>query len=233
MSGADASDAEVLALLRREPERVGVLYDRYARRLLTSALAAAVVIIGASAAASGWLIGAPAPPSVKADFGTYAPQLGFHPDPGSAVLVAQDGSDQLYATTNSEGSYCLVASTPWKQPGSNSDGGTCISKEIAETPIVAGFVAGTENVQVFAGRVSVSGAASISFPLPDGSTRTVPLGTSGFFLTSINGKACQSSDWSPQIAALSSDGTVVAASTITLERVEGDGGACVLPGVHS
>jgi hypothetical protein len=61
--------------------------------------------------------------------------------------------------------------------------------------------------------------------------RTVSLGTSGFFLTSIDGASGQNSDWSPQIQALSSDGTVVAASTITLEQLEGNGGACVLPGL--
>ena len=201
--------------------------------LLTSALTAAGIIVGGAIAATGWLVGSPAPPSVKSDFGSYAPQLGFHPDPGTAVLVAQEGSDQLFATTNSEGSYCVVASTAWKRPGTNPDGGTCISKEMADKPIVAGFVAGTANVHVFAGRVSVSGVASIKLPLPDGSTRTIPLGTSGFFLTSIEGQPCQSSDWSPQIEALSEAGTVVAASTITLETEEGNGAACVLPGPHS
>lgn len=196
-----------------------------------AAAAAGLAAIGTAAAANGWLIGSPAPPSVQSDFGTFAPQLGFHPDPGSAVLVAQAGDDQLYATTNNEGSYCVIASTPWKRPDTNPDGGTCISKATAHNPIVAGLVAGTANVEVLAGRVSVDHAASISLPLPDGSTRTAPLGTSGFFLTTIEGTPCQSGNWSPQIEALSSDGTRVAASTITLETEENT--ACVMAGPHS
>lgn len=225
------------ALQRRRAHLLSELDRPRPRRrrlvLLTGAFAAAAIIAGVATAASGWLTGSPAPPSVQSDFGTYSPQLGFHPDPGSAVLVAQKGDDQLYATTNTEGSYCLIASTPWKRPDSNPDGGTCISKAMADNPIVAGLVAGTTTVEILAGRVSVDGAASISLPLPDGSTQTVSLGASGFFLTEVDGKPCQNGDWSPQIKALASDGTSVAASTITLETEQDNGDACVMPGPHS
>ena len=189
------------------------------RAVLTAGVVAttAVLAAGAYAAATDWLVGSPAPPSVRADFGTYTPQLGFHPDPGNAVLVAQEGDDQLYATTDREGTYCLVASTPWKRPQTSPDGGLCILEQAADKPIVAGLVAASADEQVLAGRVSVKEAVSVRFPLPDGSLRTVPLGTSGFFLTSIEGKPCESKDWSPQIEALSAEGTPVAASTISLE----------------
>jgi len=50
---------------------------------------------------------------------------------------------------------------------------------------------------------------------------------------SIKGQPCQISDWSPRIEALSKTGTVVAASTITLEYKTGNGAGCVLPGPHS
>ncbi|HEY7421052.1 MAG TPA: hypothetical protein VH541_03500 [Gaiellaceae bacterium] len=213
-------------LARRVVLTVGVL-------VATAALAA-----GAYAAATDWLTGSPAPPSVRADFGSYTPQLGFHPDPGNAVLVAQEGNDQLYATTNAEGSYCIVASTPWKRPQTSPDGGTCIPKRWSDEPIVAGFVAGSATAQVLAGRISVKGATSVRLSLPDGSMRTVPLGTSGFFLTSVGGKPCQSKEWSPQIEALARDGTAVAASTIALEEEVASHGkrvgfACWLAGLHS
>jgi hypothetical protein len=74
----------------------------------------------------------------KISFGVseyVTPACSGHANPGSAVLVARTGADQLYATTNSEGSYCLVVSTPWKQPQTD-DGGTCVSNQIAESPIV-------------------------------------------------------------------------------------------------
>lgn len=186
--------------------------------LALGALAAAAILAGgAYAAATDWLRGSPAPPSVRADFGTYTPQLGFHPDPGKAVLVAQNGADQLYATTDAEGTYCVVASTPWKRPQTNPDGGTCVLERMARQPIVAGLVAGAENVVVLAGRVSVQNATAVRLALPDGSLRTIPLGTSGFFLTSIDGRPCQNKNWSPRFEALSKDGTPVAASTIPLE----------------
>ena len=75
------------------------------RRLVAAAVVALVAIIALTGVATGgvgWLTGTPAPHSVIADFGTYTPQLGFHPDPGSAVLVASDGDSHLYATTNAE-----------------------------------------------------------------------------------------------------------------------------------
>jgi hypothetical protein len=79
----------------------------------------------------------------------------------------------------------------------------------------------------------------VRLPLPDGSTRTIPLGTSGFFLTSVDGKPCETQDWSPRIEALSAAGTSVAASTIALEQevARGHGRsvgfACWLAGLHS
>lgn len=186
--------------------------------LLTSALAVAGVIVGTAIAATGWLVGSPAPQSVVADFGTYTPQLGFHPDPGSAVLVASDGDSHLYATTNAENTYCIAVSTPWRNLGREPDGGTCVLKAFAEQPIVAGLPSGTADILVLAGRVSVAGAVSVRVTLPDGSSRTIPLGTSGFFISNVQGKPCQYGDWSPQFVALDAAGKSIAASTISLER---------------
>jgi hypothetical protein len=97
------------------------------RRIAVLAIVTLLIVIGtAVASTTSWLTGSPAPQSVVSDFGTYTPQLGFNPEPGRAVLVAEDGDISLYATTNKQGTYCLVASAPWKRPEKLADGGTCI-----------------------------------------------------------------------------------------------------------
>ena len=94
--------------------------------LLTSALTAARIIgSGTAIATTGWLVGSPAPPNVKSDFGGFAPQLGFNPRPGRAVLVARDGAYKLYATTNKQGGFCTSLVTPGSQPGPHGEGGDC------------------------------------------------------------------------------------------------------------
>lgn len=87
--------------LRAAAERQMISPRRRRRLLFPAGLAfAAIAITGAALAASGWLTGQPAPSSVASDFSGYTPQLGFQPDPGNSVLVAQDGDSSLYATTN-------------------------------------------------------------------------------------------------------------------------------------
>jgi hypothetical protein len=218
--------ADPIAAFRSELRGAAIRQRRSSRRRLVAvavvALVAIIALTGVATGGVGWLTGTPAPHSVIADFGTYTPQLGFHPDPGSAVLVASDGDSHLYATTNAEDSYCIAVSTPWRNLGQEPDGGTCVSKATAEKPIVAGLPSGTADTVVLAGRVAVAGAVSVSVQLRDGTTRTIPLGTSGFFISNIQGKPCQHGDqygdWSPQFVALNSAGKPVAASTIPLEH---------------
>lgn len=190
------------------------------RRLLLAAAAAAVALVGVTGVATGavgWLIGSPAPSSVIADFGTYSPELGFHVQPGKAVQVASDGPDALYATPTAEGSYCIVLSTPRSRPPESMGGGYCIGKSTADQPIVAGLFPAGPDLLLLLGRISVSGATSAEVELPDGTTRTIPLQSSGFFLSAIESKACQNGAWSPQLLALNAEGKTVAASTIPLE----------------
>ena len=117
----DARTQHLVAEITRtnEPAR-GVAFSRFIgsrRRVAVIALALGLLVIGTAVAeTTDWLTGAPAPESVVFDFGTYAPQLGFNPEPGRAVEVAVDGDTILYATTNKRGSYCLIASAPWKRP---------------------------------------------------------------------------------------------------------------------
>lgn len=215
--------ADPIATFRAELHSAALRQRRsvHRRRLLMASAAAAIAVIaltGVATGAVGWLTGTPAPQPVVADFGTYSPQLGFHPNPGSAVLVASDGDSHLYATTNAQGSYCVAETTPWAHLAQAPDGGYCIGKQTAEQPIVAGVAAGGPDTLLLEGRIAVAGAVAVRVALPDGVLRTIPLGTSGFFISNIKAKPCQSGDWTSQIVALNAAGTAVAASTITLEK---------------
>jgi hypothetical protein len=195
------------------------------RRVAVAALAVGLLVIGtAVAATTGWLTGTPAPASVIADFGTYTPQVGYHPDPGSSVLVAESGGLQLYATTNAEGSYCVVASAPWKRPNENPDGGFCVPEKTAAQQIVAGIVGGSPEASdgnltlLVGGRISSTGARTVRFTLPDGSDRSVKLGSSGFFVTGVEARLCQQADWTTKLVAFDEAGRQLAQSTLTLEQ---------------
>lgn len=187
-------------------------------------LALSGVIAALAIAGTGWLTGAPASPAVVTDFQNYTPQLGFHPDPGKAVLVAEDGQVKLYATTDREGTYCLDVVAPWK-PATVLDGGTCVPKPIAAGPFIAGPVgAGPVTEQgmtvVVAGRIDDPRARSVEFRGPDGKPVTRPVESSGFFLAALTTSApCANGDWSSTFTALDSDGSAVAQTPVlSLEK---------------
>lgn len=211
---------------------------------------AAIVVTSAALAANNWLTGNPAPRSVVSDFAGYAPQLGFNPAPGRAVLVAQDRGSYLYATTNSQGTYCIVASAPWKRPNNLPDGGTCIPQKTAAQTIVAGFVGASRTTPdtlegrttvLIAGRIDERGTTRVAFTTPTGETITRPVGTSGFFLASLPvHHLCGDGDWTPTFIALNAEGQQLARSTFMIERQlthKGTGGvgsiACQFPGLTS
>ncbi len=148
--------------------------------LLTSALTVAGGIVGAALAASGWLIGSPAPANVKADFGSYAPQLGFNPRPGRAVLVARDGAYKLYATTNKQGGYCILLVTPGYHPGPHGEGGDCAGPD--HHFVEATAHPGPSGRLFLFGRTTARKAAVVRFTTPNGSTGTAHVGSSGFFI---------------------------------------------------
>ena len=193
-------------------------------------LAALVIVVGllgiatAVAATTSWLTGSPAPDSVVSDFGSYAPQLGFNPEPGNAVLVAEDSDISLYATTNKHGSYCLVASAPWKRPDKLSDGGTCIPPAQVAAPLIAGLVGlssvrgSDEQTYLIAGRTTDPEAMSIRFTNSNGDPITRAIGSSGFFIAAVRttGSACTNGDWNSVFSVLGADGNERSTATITL-----------------
>lgn len=193
--------------------------------LASSVLALGAVIVGTAIAATGWLVGSPAAPSVKSDFGSYAPQLGFNPQPGKAVLVASNGEYQLYATTNKQGGICTLVSAPWKRPGPQGEGGDCSSRQQASIDFAMG-IGGVANLPdggttlVIDGRTREANAVSIRFATPDQNTVTVPVGSSGFFIVGMTTQAswCQLTRWNPQVAILDSSGHQLATGTGTIGR---------------
>jgi hypothetical protein len=167
---------------------------RHRIALVTSVLAVAAIIVGTAIAATGWLVGSPAPKNIKSDFGSYAPQLGFNPEPGKAVLVASDGPYKMYVTPDKQGGYCTLIATPHYHPGPNGSGGDCGTRQQAAVPFLAGPYGpgvpmrnGSVRV-VVAGRTRNKAAARVRFTTPDGKTATAPIGTSGFFITDITSK---------------------------------------------
>jgi len=180
---------------------------------------------------SSWLTGSPAPESVVSDFGSYAPQLGFDPEPGRAVLVAQDGDVILYATINKQGTYCLVASTPWKRPDKLPDGGTCISRAYAAAPLIAGLVGASSSadgtqIYVIAGRTTDAAARTIRFSDPTGAPIERAIGSSGFFVATVetDEPACESGDWRPAFDVIGANGDERENVTITLGSATVPGG---------
>jgi hypothetical protein len=194
--------------------------------LLTSALAAAGIVVGAAIAAHGWLVGSPAPPNVKADFGSYAPQLGFNPHPGRAVLVARDGAYKLYATTNKQGGYCTLIVTPQYHPGPHGEGGDCAGPDhhfLRANAVPTGSLSTGKLLLI--GHTNARGAGAIGFTTPDGSTETARLGSSGFFLvhtdvpTSIICRAAIQPAvwWKPTLTVLDRSGHRLGTATETFK----------------
>jgi hypothetical protein len=230
---ADAARKEhLLAELSREQPGFWFLRFLSRRRGAVLVLAGALVVMGTAASATvTWLTGRPAPPAVARDFGTYAPQLGFHPQPGHAVLVAEDSDISLYATTNDEGSYCLIVSAPWKRPATLPDGGTCIPRAQAAAPLIAGLVGASSppgeerSTYLIAGRTDTPRAHTIRFTDRNGEPIARQLGSSGFFVASVHvaESACTSGDWRPTFIVLGANGEELTRATITLSRSLGRG----------
>lgn len=193
--------------------------------LLTSALAAAGVIVGAAIAAGGWLVGSPAPPDVKADFGSYAPQLGFNPRPGRAALVARDGAYKLYAATNKQGGYCILLVTPGYHAGPHGEGGDCAGPDHRFLVATAHPGPGTAGKLYLFGRTTAHNAAAVRFTTPNGSTRTADVGSSGFFIARTdvpNSIVCRAAIqpavwWKPTLTVLDRHGRQLGRSTETFK----------------
>jgi hypothetical protein len=221
--GSDASWADALARADRPRRR------RWTLRVSVAVVALVVVVTaGFAVAARSWLIGEPAPAPVVQDFRDYTPQLGFHPDAGKAVLVARDETIKLYATTNHEGTYCLVVDEPWKPP-SAGDGGTCIPKMWANYPITASVIGasgdqGKGQIDVVAGRVDHRDARSVRFADPVGNIVERSLGSSGFFVVAVHTTSgCPEHNWVPIFTALTTDDKVLGQEQIPLIENQGSG----------
>jgi hypothetical protein len=165
--------------------------------------------------------GEPAPQSVVDEFESYAPQLGYRPYPGGAILVAVEDDDvRLYSTKNDRGSYCLVLRAPDRPSG---DGGTCIQPPWAAEPLIAGTLGATagddaSSTHFIGGRSTHPDARSIRFADPDGRTVSRPIGFDGFFVASVRvpRSACGAGDWRPTFVVLDTNGNEVARAAITL-----------------
>jgi hypothetical protein len=192
---------------------------------------------GLAVAATDWIVGDPAPPAAVSDFGGYATQLGFHPKPGEAVVVASDNEVTLFATGNREGTYCIAVSAPWKRVESLPDGGTCVSNSRAAAPFIVGVVGaspwrvGERGTVLVAGRIRDSRGAEIRFTDVAGHEIARPVGSSGFFVASVlMAHPCDRGDWTTTFIATSSAGDVVGRWPVVLAH-EPRQGVCVFTSV--
>ena len=220
----------VLASARAEPAPGPAVLRRPGLVVLGVALALGSAAAGLAIAAGGWLSGEPAPPAVVTDFQAYTPQLGFHPDPSSAVLVAKDGPIRLYATTNREGTYCLVLESPWRS-ARTLDGGTCVPEPIASGQFIAGLIgAATQSERrstlVVGGRIADTSARAVRFTGPNGDRILRRVGTSGFFVAAVSTQwPCANGNWTSTFKALDGQGHQVAQLTIPLTQTTSRPGA--------
>lgn len=235
----------VLAAPRAQskPRRVRGWHARLV--LVAIVLSVSAVIASLAIAGTGWLIGSPAPANVQSDFGSYATQLGFNPQPGNAVLVASNGDYQLYATVNEQGGLCTLVSTPWNRPGPNGEGGDCTATPPDASAFWAGMagaagggIANTPNnatTLVIDGHTTDKGAASVQFDTPDGKTVTAPVGAGGFFIVgmTVPGSMCDWGAWTPGFTVLDGNGQQLSTTTVTVfpgarkVSIPGRGYACV------
>lgn len=219
--------AELLARVAAEPPPSARARRRARRRTrLVLVVVAAVALLavpsyGVARDVIDWVRGEPAPQSVVDEFGTYAPQLGYRPDAGGAVLVAVDEGDvRLYSTKNDKGSYCLLLRAPGRPSG---DGGTCVQPKWAAEPLIAGMLGSAASAddswtQFIGGRSDHPAARSIRFTDPEGRTISRPIGFDGFFVASVRvpSSACGAGDWRPTFVVLDEAGDEVARAAITL-----------------
>jgi len=230
-----ASRDALLARILREPVREAESRPEARSRTRLALLAAAIVALVAGPAyalegrIAGWLGGEPAPPSVVENFNSYARQLRFDPEPGKAVLVAEESDVRLYATTNEQATYCIALSTRF-------DGGMCVSPAIAAAPTVAGVLGdapprGHEQRLVLVGRIQDSRVRTVRFAAPGGGAITRSVGVGGFFVATVPADgviaACAADGWTPTFSFAGADGRVVNEAAITVAVGSGPGGGRV------
>lgn len=227
---------ELLARIAAEPAPAPRKRGRPRARLVLVAVAVLALLAlpsyGVARDVIEWVRGEPAPQAVVQEFESYAPQLGYQPDAGGAILVAVEGNDvRLYSTKNDKGSYCLVLRVPERPAG---DGGTCIQPAWAAEPLIAGILgsarSGDPSTQVLfiGGRSDHPGARSISFADPDAERITRPIGFDGYFVASVrvSGSSCAAGDWRPTFVVRDAGGGELARAEVTLAFSHPSPGVC-------
>ncbi len=193
-----------------------------ARRRITRPLivAAALLVIGASAAGAKLLLGGPAPDVVKRDIGAVdqgmPADLRLDPDVANARLVAQADGARLYAADLTGGGYCAEIVTPDARPA----GAVCTpAGELASQPIgvTVPFVdpVTIHSRFVVGGRVNAAGATSLEAVFLDGTTQPVTLGEGGFFVFAVSdGRLADAHRHGLSLVAAGAGGTEIATAQV-------------------
>jgi hypothetical protein len=187
--------AEADAVIRRITSgELGTIVDataRSRRRSRRPAILVAAVLIGsAGVAAASQFLGGPAPSQVKEDLAGVdqgiPSDLRYNPDVKDARLVAQADGASLYYAGLADGGYCSEMVTPPSHPA----GAVCVpggSLDQRSINVTVPFVdpVTTSSPFVVGGRINVSGATALHATFADGSTQSVTLGDSGFFVFAV------------------------------------------------
>ncbi len=223
----------LLARIAAEPQPAPSVRRRRARLVLVAAALLTLLAIpsyGLARDVIEWVRGEPAPQAIVDDFASYAPQLGYRPDAGGAILVAVDDEVRLYSTKNDRGTFCLVLTAPGRPRG---DGGTCIRPQWAAEPLIAGTIgaiAGDDGASTtfVVGRSNAPDASAIRFAGTEGEPITRPIGFDGFFVAEVRipRTACGAGDWRPTFLVLDAGGSELARADITLLFSHGLEGVC-------
>lgn len=215
--------SDALAVFRRELQAAArrSARRRRRRRALAASAALALAVTGAALAVAtrDAFRATPAPPAVEENFSLYRPELGFDPVPGAAELVARDAEFSLYRTPSRQGTYC-VTWTSADAPRTVGDGGSCVTRAVAEAPLAAGILTNEPRTAVVAGRVQALGAARIELTAMDGTLQARPVGSDGFFLAVVPFRLCPERDWATDLVAVSAGGAEIARARFTLVHVQ-------------
>lgn len=191
-----------------------------ARRRRPMILALAVLILGGGVAGAEVLLGGPAPGDVKQDLGDLdrgiPADLRYAPDVEGARLVAHAPEADLYAATMPDGGHC----TEIALAGAGSAGAVCTpASTLRALPIevTVPFVDPLTMASpiVVGGRVNALGAAALHVEFEDGSLRSIPLGTDGFFVFAVTADdLTQAHRHGMMIVASDADGLQVATAQV-------------------
>jgi hypothetical protein len=153
-------------------------------------VAAALLLIGGTAAGAALLLGGPAPSGVQRDLAGVdqgmPADLRLNPDVRDARLVARSDGASLYAADLGDGGYCAEIVTP----DGRASGAVCTTAAAMASQPIGVTVPFVDPITirspfVVGGRVNAPGTLSLDAVFADGTRVPVALGEGGFYVFAV------------------------------------------------